>query len=101
MPLDVATALYRIAQEALRNSRKHAPDAPVRVTLISNPESWQMTIEDAGPGFDLNHARNTGGLGLISMQERARLVGGTLYLRTRPGEGTMIAVKVPRQHDSE
>jgi PAS domain S-box-containing protein len=93
--LESATTLYRITQEALRNARKHAPGAPVRLTLAATAEVVQLTIEDAGPGFDLSYARSKGGLGLISMQERALWIGGSLFLSTRPGEGTTLSVRIP------
>jgi len=100
LPLDIATALYRIAQEALRNASKHAQGAPVKVLLENTDRELQLGIEDAGPGFDVDSVRGTGGLGLVSMQERARLVGGNLSLRTRPGEGALILVRLPLPHDS-
>jgi signal transduction histidine kinase len=99
LPLDIATTLYRTAQEAVRNASRHAPDAPVRVVLERTSEEVRVQVEDAGPGFDLEQVRGKG-LGLLSMQERARLVGGTLLLRTRPGEGTLILVRVPLASDS-
>lgn len=96
VPLHVAIALYRIAQEALRNAMKHAPGVPVRLVLDSNTEAYEMTIEDAGPGFDVGGTRQKGGLGLLSIKERARSIGGTLLLHTHPGEGTSLTVRVPR-----
>jgi PAS domain S-box-containing protein len=95
VPLSTGTTLYRIAQEALRNASKYAAGAPVRVTLEQISAELRLRIEDAGPGFDVNQVRAKGGLGLLNLQERARLVGGTLLLRTRPGDGTMILVRVP------
>ncbi len=100
LPLNVSTALYRITQEALRNVTRHAPDAPVRITLSGRNDEVHLTVEDAGPGFDLGAVRNKGGLGLLSMQERARLVGGSLLLRTQPGGGTLIFVRVPVSAES-
>ena len=95
LPRNAATALYRIAQEALRNASKHAAGAPVRITLMHRREQLQLKIEDAGAGFDPIQVRRKGGLGLLSMQERARLAGGSLLLRTRPGKGTLLLVRVP------
>jgi two-component system, chemotaxis family, CheB/CheR fusion protein len=92
---DVATALYRIAQEALRNALKHAPGAPVHTTLLTQDSYVQLTIRDDGPGFDLNQVRLGGGLGILNMNERARLVNGTLLLSSRPGDGTVVTVRVP------
>jgi PAS domain S-box-containing protein len=95
IPLETATALYRITQEALRNAAKHAANAPVHINLCERDGELQLTIEDAGPGFEGNQVRVKGGLGLLSMQERARLVSGTLLLRTAPGQGTSLSVRVP------
>ena len=95
IPLESATALYRIAQEGLRNASKHAPGAAVRVTLSFDKKELQLRIQDAGPGFSAIEVRHRGGLGLISMQERARLAGGNLLLSSRSGEGTILLVRVP------
>lgn len=95
LPLDISTALYRITQEALRNLTKHCAGAAARITLSETDDALLLTIEDSGPGFDLASTRAAGGLGLISMQERARVAGGTMRLRTAPGKGTEIAVEIP------
>jgi PAS domain S-box-containing protein len=96
IPTEVGTGLYRIAQEALRNAVQHAPEAPVLITLSFAEGFLQLKIEDPGPGFDLGKIRQTeGGLGLFSIQERARLLGGALEIRTAPDEGTAITVRVP------
>lgn len=95
IPLDVATALYRIAQEALRNVARHAPEAPVQLLLLGEKNELCLHVKDAGPGFDLDQVRAKGGLGLLSMQERARLVNGSFFLRARPGEGTSLLVHIP------
>ncbi len=92
---DTAAALFRIAQEALRNISKHASTGPVRVELGHEASELRLTITDSGPGFDHASVRGRGGLGIISMQERAHLVGGSLSLSSRPGEGTIIDVRVP------
>lgn len=95
LPLNVATALYRIAQEALRNAAKHAKGAPVKVVLERYEGEVLLRIEDDGPGFDLSRVRGKGGLGLLSMQERARLVGGMFMLHCIPGDGAVVTVRVP------
>jgi two-component system sensor histidine kinase DegS len=95
LPLATGLALYRIAQEALRNAAKHARGAPVRIKLEVVGNELRLSIEDAGSGFDLTAIRNTGGLGLISMKERAMLAGGHLLIRTKPGDGTSVYVYVP------
>jgi signal transduction histidine kinase len=93
-PLPVETALYRIAQEALRNAAKHAPHALVTVTLSSTNDELRLTIEDDGPGFDVAEVRSKRGLGLVSIEERARLIGGHVDVRSVPCEGTEIVVRV-------
>ena len=96
LPLDVATALFRIVQESLWNVVKHAgEDALVTVTLLHEGDRVVLCIEDSGVGFDSAVTRGNGGLGLISIQERARLVGGTAKVDALPGAGTRISVHVP------
>lgn len=92
---DVAAAFYRIAQEALRNISKHGVVGPVTVTLSGGSQDLRLTIRDSGPGFDVDAVRKQHlGLGLLSMQERAHLVGGTFLLSSCPGDGTTIEVHV-------
>ncbi|HYZ82836.1 MAG TPA: PAS domain S-box protein [Bryobacteraceae bacterium] len=95
VPLETATALYRIAQEALRNAARHAPGAGVIVRLSGNGLQLRLSVHDDGPGFDAEAARTTGGLGVLSMQERSEAVGGRFILRSTPGSGTDIQVIVP------
>jgi PAS domain S-box-containing protein len=95
IPLTTATALYRIAQEALHNALRHAAGAPVMILLRSVNVKIELRIEDAGPGFSLVHTDMRLGLGLLSMQERARTIGGSFQLNTRPGEGTAVLVTAP------
>ena len=99
LPLAVATGFYRIAQEALRNVSKHAGVAHVKISLY-RPEAigddrsgLVLEIADSGRGFDLE--QHTPGLGLISMKERARLLGAALHLHSVPRHGTTIKVELP------
>ncbi|HEY0132705.1 MAG TPA: PAS domain-containing sensor histidine kinase [Nannocystis sp.] len=95
VPHDASATFYRIAQEALRNISKHANTGPVRVELDGAADKLCLTISDFGPGFDVVEARARGGLGIISMYERARLIGASLRLDSRPGEGTVLTLSVP------
>ncbi len=95
VPLLIATALYRISQAALRNAAKYASGAAVTVTLAETENELQLTVHDDGPGFDTNAVATGPGLGLVSMQERAQLVGGTLVLQSAPGDGAYVSVTVP------
>ncbi len=91
---DIEAALYRIAQEALNNTLQHAGARHVTVRL-DHADGWvTLEIADDGTGFDPEAAREGGGLGLSSMQERVARLGGTLALYSRPGEGTRIKVEV-------
>lgn len=101
IPLEIATALYRIAQHALENARQHASGYPVLVTLSLSAEWVELCVEDPGPGFDLDRTQQIGGLGLFTMRERAALVGGRLQIATGPGEGTTVKVRVPLQVTAE
>jgi PAS domain S-box-containing protein len=95
IPLPVAFTLYRIAQEGLRNVAKHAPGALVTMRVTEDDNELHLSIQDNGPGFDPAVNKAHDGLGLISMEERTRLVGGNFALYTKPGGGTQIAVTVP------
>jgi two-component system CheB/CheR fusion protein len=95
VPERAAIALYRIAQEALRNVAKHAGKTHVKVMLSGTKNGLQLKVMDFGLGFDQDAEPATPGLGMISMQERARLAGGTLEVQSSLGHGTTITVEVP------
>ncbi|MBV8834240.1 MAG: PAS domain S-box protein, partial [Acidobacteriaceae bacterium] len=95
LPPEIRSTLYRICEEALRNVQRHAGDVPVTVTLYRSPQIVHLEVQDEGPGFrqDALHSKKT--LGLISMAERARLLGGTFILTSSPGHGAKLEVAVP------
>ncbi len=95
IPAEVASCFYRIAQEALRNVGKHAREAAVNIVLTGSSHRLHLSIRDNGDGFDMMLARAKGGLGLISMQERVRLVQGKFSLETQPGHGVHLSVTAP------
>ena len=101
IPAPVATAFYRIAQEALRNVARHAGAAPVSVMLVGGHGQLRMTISDSGPGFVQAAKDIPLGLGLISMRERARLVGSHLDIHSQPGVGTTVTVRASLDHEPE
>jgi signal transduction histidine kinase len=93
---DMALCLYRIAQEAFRNVAKHADAQHVGVVLTRTLHGVQLSIVDDGRGFDLANARGPGrGLGLVSIDERARLLGGRARVETQPQRGTCVHVEIP------
>lgn len=98
IPSALSLCLYRVAQECLRNTGKHARATEVRVGLFGRNDEIAMEITDNGAGFDIETARgNNGkrGLGLISMEERVRLVEGRFAIRSEPGKGTAVNVCLP------
>jgi len=93
---DVALSLFRIAQEALRNAAVHGDARRLAVDVARAPADGRitLTVADDGCGFDLEGVRGHGwGLGLLTMEERARLICGTLSINTSPGAGTTIRVR--------
>jgi signal transduction histidine kinase len=101
VPLALAGAYYRIAQEALRNVARHAPGACVTVSLSTAAGELRLAIHDDGPGFDPESERNKRGLGLVSMQERAQLAGANLMLDSKEGAGTNVLLTMPWTGEEE
>jgi signal transduction histidine kinase len=94
LPPSVEAELYRVTQEALNNVLKHAQAKQVTVHLQFDEARLCLTIQDDGLGFDLETARQSGGLGLRSMEERVQHIGGNLILVTAPGKGTTLRIEV-------
>lgn len=99
---DTAITLFRIMQESLLNVAQHARAERVLVTVRLEPDLVEMTVEDDGAGFDPTSARGPDrdsqrGLGILGMEERASLLGGTIEISSTPGEGTTVHVHVPHR----
>jgi len=92
---EVETALYRIVQEALTNAVRHAKANNVDVILELQDGRSIVIVEDDGVGFETQEITKSGHLGLLGMQERAQMAGGTLQIESRPGGGTTVVVEVP------
>lgn len=94
-------AIFRVFQEALQNVQKHANASRVVVRGELGPATLQITVEDDGQGFDPVgiETRNPRSLGLITMRERAGLIGGQLEVASSPGQGTRVTLVVPRDDD--
>jgi PAS domain S-box-containing protein len=99
LPLRVETALYRVAQEALANVYFHARARTVNVLLQRHEQTVSLIVEDDGQGFNAEALRRRGDirsyLGLLGMEERMLLIGGTLTVESQPGEGTTVLASVP------
>jgi two-component system, NarL family, sensor kinase len=89
------TAVFRIAQEALQNVAKHAAAGSVRVALRRQADEVRLEVADDGRGFEPAGGGRDGGFGLVSMQERAALMGGRLRIESRPGAGTTVTLALP------
>ncbi len=93
---DAALCVYRIAQEALRNVIAHAGASRADVRLLQMGDQAQITIADDGRGFDAtNRVERDTGLGLVSMSERARIIGGTVSIVSGPNQGTRVQATIP------
>jgi two-component system, NarL family, sensor kinase len=94
LPLRVEAELFRIAQEALANVRRHAKATEATLNLRVSGDTVRLSLEDDGGGFD-PEAIPEGSQGIVGMSERTKLLGGRLRINSRPGHGTRIAVGVP------
>ncbi len=89
-------AIYRVMQEALQNVHKHAQATSVTLEWAREPGRWAMRCTDDGIGFDLaKAARRKRSVGLLSMRERAELIGGSLHVRSAPEQGTTVTLLLP------
>jgi signal transduction histidine kinase len=99
LPEHIEIALYRIAQEGLQNIIKHADATTARLRFAVDDETARLEIVDDGVGFDTFEnplgSDEMGGYGVLSMSERAELVGGRLNIRSRPGAGTAVTATIP------
>jgi signal transduction histidine kinase len=95
---EASTCLFRITQEALSNVAKHSQAAEARLTLRRVEGEIQLLIVDAGVGFQVDPEQAKGGLGLVSMDERCRALGGTLSVTSIPRQGTTVEARIPLPH---
>jgi len=98
-PPEVETACFRIAQEALTNIARHAHARRVRVEVARRDSELELVVSDDGAGFDVARARERAhhgeSFGLLGMEERATLLGGSLELTSAPGKGTRLEARFP------
>jgi two-component system NarL family sensor kinase len=100
LPSRVEAGLYRIAQEALTNARKHASASHIKINLIAEEQWASLIVEDDGIGFDPEKVAQQSGIssghfGLAGINERAHILGGSICIQSAPGAGTRIEVSIP------
>jgi signal transduction histidine kinase len=91
-PDEYKTCIYRIVQEALHNCSGHSQASRVRVRVQQKPERLSLSIQDDGLGFDVRQSK---GMGLLGIEERAARLGGTFKVHSEPGQGTVLQVELP------
>ena len=101
LPKDISLCLFRVTQEALHNAVKYSGVSEFAVELIATADEIQLIVRDEGKGFDVEEAKATRGLGLVSMQERVHLVHGSLGVESEPGTGTSVLVVVPLPRENQ
>ena len=100
LPSEVTTCLYRVAQEAIRNAEKHSGSRRVRVELAARSDSILLCVSDSGRGFAATSVECSTGLGLVSMAERVRSMGGALSVQSEVNRGTRIEASIPLPTES-
>jgi signal transduction histidine kinase len=95
IPADVALCLFRITQEGLRNIKRHSESSRAEVRLETVEETLHLSVSDRGRGFDVKNRSPQSGIGIRSMEERLRSLGGHLEVHSRPMEGTRIDAWLP------
>ena len=92
---DLATAVFRIVQEALTNIARHAAASKIRVTVATGPAELLLEVKDNGRGITPAQILDQKAWGLLGMQERARTFGGKITISGMPGKGTLVSLHVP------
>jgi PAS domain S-box-containing protein len=95
MSEETALALFRVGQECLANIVKHSRSREARVLLMEHAAEVRLTIADSGVGFDVAEVHSNPGLGLVSIHERARMLGADLEIRSSPSRGTQVELRMP------
>jgi signal transduction histidine kinase len=92
LPDEYRTCIYRVAQEALNNSARHAKAKTARVTVRQEAGRIAVSVQDDGVGFD---TRRDKGVGILGMEERVRALGGTFRIDSELGNGTVVSMLLP------
>jgi signal transduction histidine kinase len=95
VPFQTSICIYRVAVEALRNVSRHSGAASAAISLKRDNGSLELRVSDSGKGFDVDGFRRGGGLGLVSIEERLRLLQGSCEIHSTPEKGTTLVARVP------
>jgi signal transduction histidine kinase len=95
VPFQTSICIYRVAVEALRNVSRHSGAASAAISLKRDNGSLELRVSDSGKGFDVDAFRRGGGLGLVSIEERLRLLQGSCEIFSSPQKGTTLVARVP------
>jgi PAS domain S-box-containing protein len=95
LPPEISLCFFRVLQEALRNSVKHSGARYIEVGLYGTPDEVHLAVIDFGVGFDREASKESRGLGLVSMEERVKILNGTLSIESQPNRGTTVRASVP------
>ena len=95
LPEPLSLAAYRVFQEALQNALKHSQTSRLGVSLSVEGRDLVLRVKDYGLGFDAESANQTGSLGLLSMRERLRMIGGEFLIHSEIGRGTQVEARLP------
>src|SRR4030095_10386187 len=93
IPLDVSVCLYRVAIEALRNVSRHSGATSATVDLVEENSCFKLKVSDSGQGFDVERAKRGSGLGLISAEERVKLLQGSFLVKSKPEGGPVLRAR--------
>ncbi|HET8783072.1 MAG TPA: MASE1 domain-containing protein [Pyrinomonadaceae bacterium] len=95
VPFQTSICIYRVAVEALRNVSRHSGAVSAAISLKRDNGSLELRVSDSGKGFDVDAFRRGGGLGLVSIEERLRLLQGSCEIHSSPEKGTTLVARVP------
>jgi PAS domain S-box-containing protein len=95
LPFELATPLFRVCQEALTNVTRHAGASHVSIQLTCTNTEIGLVVKDDGRGITDEEIKRHGSLGLLGMKERVTILGGTLDVHGRPGQGTTVTIRIP------
>jgi len=95
VPFQTSICIYRVAVEALRNVSRHSGATSAAISLKRDNRSLELRVTDSGKGFDVDGFRRGGGLGLVSIEERLRLLQGSCEIHSSPEKGTTLVARVP------